>query len=117
VVEWPSALDDLNRETSELAKRNVDAAALQLAKGGFATSVTVRRGDAADQLIAVADANDADLIVLGSRGLGTWSRLLLGSVARKVVQHARQSVLVIRQPANVAGATEDTRMERVATSV
>jgi hypothetical protein len=39
----------------------------------------------------------ADLIVVGSRGLSTIPRLLIGSVARKVLLHAPQSVLVVRE--------------------
>lgn len=38
----------------------------------------------------------ADLIVLGSRGLGAWERLLLGSVSNAVAQHAKCSVEIVR---------------------
>jgi nucleotide-binding universal stress UspA family protein len=96
VGEWPVALDDLNREALESATSSARAAADRLTASGIDACVEVRRGDAADQLIGAADAHGADLIVIGSRGLGTWSQLLLGSVAHKVVQHARQSVLVVR---------------------
>ncbi len=41
---------------------------------------------------------DGDLVVMGSRGLGTFSRLLLGSVARKVLLHTHASVLIVREP-------------------
>jgi nucleotide-binding universal stress UspA family protein len=96
VAEWPQALGDLDREAQEQARRSAEQAAARLADGSHAATAEVRCGDAADQLIAVADSRGADLIVLGSRGLTAWSRLLLGSVARKVVLHARQSVLVVR---------------------
>ncbi|WP_111508691.1 universal stress protein [Mycobacterium kyogaense] len=39
---------------------------------------------------------DADMIVIGSRGLGTWERRLLGSVSTGLVHHARCPVAVIR---------------------
>jgi nucleotide-binding universal stress UspA family protein len=105
VGEWPVALDDLNREAMEYAHSTAQAAADRLTASGIDACAEVRRGDAADQLIAAADSHGADLIVIGSRGLGTWSQLLLGSVAHKVVQHARQSVLVVRLESQPAGAT------------
>jgi nucleotide-binding universal stress UspA family protein len=43
-----------------------------------------------------AKAEDVDLIVLGTRGLGGFDRLLLGSVSNGVVTHAHCSVLVVR---------------------
>jgi len=62
----------------------------------------VRRGNAAQQIVEAAHAS-GDLVVVGSRGLGTFSRLLLGSVARKVLLHTAASVLVVRGPHATAG--------------
>ncbi|HET7519919.1 MAG TPA: universal stress protein [Candidatus Limnocylindria bacterium] len=104
VGHWPVGAEDVERDTFDHATRNAEVAAAALRDAGIEPTVEVRRGDAADQLIATADAEEADLIVVGSRGLATWSRLLLGSVARKVVQHARQSVLVVRGSREMAGA-------------
>jgi nucleotide-binding universal stress UspA family protein len=39
---------------------------------------------------------NADLIIIGSRGLTDWQGLLLGSVAHKVIHHATCPVLVVR---------------------
>ncbi|RVH85207.1 universal stress protein, partial [Sinorhizobium medicae] len=58
--------------------------------------VRVEPGDYAETILAVADEVDADLIVVGSRGLGGLRGLLVGSVSQKVVQHADCSVLVVR---------------------
>jgi nucleotide-binding universal stress UspA family protein len=49
----------------------------------------------AHTILDVADEYDADLVVLGARGLSTFKSLLLGSVSRDVAQHAHRPVLII----------------------
>jgi nucleotide-binding universal stress UspA family protein len=58
-------------------------------------SVTVRavHGYPAEELINAGA--DADMIVLGTSGVGGWSRQLIGSVATKVVHHATAPVLIV----------------------
>lgn len=53
-------------------------------------------GHAAEQIIRVAAEEEADLIVMGSRGLSEWKALLLGSVSDHVLHHAHCSVLIVR---------------------
>src|SRR5262245_8058101 len=60
-------------------------------------------GSAATQIVAYADEIDADLIVVGSRGLGAVEGALLGSVSRKILRDANRPVLVVREtPARLA---------------
>ena len=49
----------------------------------------------ADALIAIAEQQGADLIVVGSRGHGAGARLFLGSVSTKVVHHAHDICTVM----------------------
>jgi hypothetical protein len=56
----------------------------------------VRGGGPADQIIRAADELAADLIVIGGRGKGAVAAMLLGSVAYRVLHHARCPVLVTR---------------------
>ncbi len=64
------------------------------------TAATVRteqrQGNAADQILRFAAETQADLIVMGHRGHSGLTRLLLGSVAERVVRHAGCSVLIAR---------------------
>jgi nucleotide-binding universal stress UspA family protein len=53
-------------------------------------------GDTVDEILAVADAKDADLIVVGSSGKGVVTSTLLGSVSRGVVAGAERPVLVVK---------------------
>lgn len=54
------------------------------------------RGDAAAEIIEYAKTRQVDLIVAGSRGLGTIKGWLLGSVSRKLAHYAPCSVLIVR---------------------
>ena len=49
-----------------------------------------------DALTSYAESHNVDLIVMGSRGLGGFKKLLLGSVASGVSQHAKSPVLIVK---------------------
>jgi nucleotide-binding universal stress UspA family protein len=61
--------------------------------GGVPIELHVARGHAAEALLVRAAG--ADLIVVGRRGLGGFSSLLLGSVSQQVLQHATCPVVVV----------------------
>jgi len=53
-------------------------------------------GDPAKEILDKAKNEKCDLIVMGSRGLNTISRAMLGSISNKVVNHSDISVLVVK---------------------
>ena len=59
-------------------------------------TVSVTKGNPAQELIKAA--GDADMLVVGSRGSGGFSKLLMGSVSSQVTHHAECPVVVIREP-------------------
>jgi nucleotide-binding universal stress UspA family protein len=68
-------------------------------------------GAPAPTLIAIAREQHPDLIVTGSRGLGGFGELLLGSVSHQLVMHARIPVVVIPPEEKKTGATTQAASE------
>lgn len=54
-------------------------------------------GDAASMIIDQVEKDTPDLLVIGSRGMGGFKRLVLGSTASKVINHVCCNILVVRQ--------------------
>lgn len=81
-------------------REDVDAtlsAAIEVAEEkGVTTRTFARQGDPADAILDVAEEMQADLIVVGNKGMTGAKRFLLGSVPNKVSHHAPCSVLIVR---------------------
>jgi len=104
---------DYSRLEQALQKHASDAvarAAAQLQTSATALTVTteILVGQPVEVILAQAKQWHADLIVLGSRGLGGFKRFLLGSTSQAVVQQAPCSVLLVRPESPAASATEET---------
>lgn len=65
-------------------------------EAGIAIKSQVVYGDAAEEILAYAESEGLDVIVIGSSGAGRVKRTLLGSVSTKVALHAKQSVYIVR---------------------
>jgi nucleotide-binding universal stress UspA family protein len=93
VVTTPGDLE-LTEKAQAAVKEEADKVLSSL-DGPHPESVTVKavHGFPVEELIEAS--KDADMIVLGSRGVGGFTRMLLGSTAGQVVQHAHCPVLII----------------------
>lgn len=83
-------------EEDEERKRELAEAMQILKERGIDAKAIERRGDAAEKIVDEAKEEDAELIVVGTRGLNAAKRWLMGSVSTRVVQHAPCNVLVVR---------------------
>jgi len=63
---------------------------------GVTAHFEVAVGHPAEQIIYDADRREVDLVVVGDRGRSKFTRWLLGSVSKQVVQHAGRPVMVVR---------------------
>ncbi len=90
----PQQMDLLRQEASVVLEAQVQ----RLGElGVVADGAHLRMGRATDEILRLRDELDADLIVIGSRGLNAFKRVLLGSDAEGVVRHAPCAVLVVRR--------------------
>ena len=78
------------RATSEIAD--------QAAEAGLETTTSLREGAPADVITTYADTVGADAIVMGTNGRTGMDRLLLGSVAERVIQTTDLPVTTVKAP-------------------
>jgi nucleotide-binding universal stress UspA family protein len=91
------ALTQYEEGLREELQRPLESAATTLRPRVKAVVTTMPVGLPADVIVREARTSDADLIVVGARGLGPLKRVLLGSVSESVLGHAHCPVLVVRQ--------------------
>ena len=97
----PDYFENLEIAVRQAAQAILDSTLLKLKAITDKTlkiSSEIIQGSPAQVIVDEAESWGADLIIMGSRGLGMWNRLLLGSVSNAVVHHAKCSVEVVRTP-------------------
>lgn len=85
--------DRVNPDISP-AQSTANSIVAELKADGIDAEADVIEGHASEALLRVADAHRADLIVIGRRGHGLISELLLGSTSEYVIRRAKIPVLV-----------------------
>jgi nucleotide-binding universal stress UspA family protein len=85
------------REARALAARDV---VQQARAAGADARFLVWDGDIAEGIVAAADAEHANVIVMGTRGRAGVERSILGSVSDDVIRHAHCPVMVVRPSLN-----------------
>lgn len=74
-----------------------ERARTQLSGRGLSLAVDIAQGPVADAVEAATLRHAAELVVLGSRGLGAFAGTILGSVARALARHASLPIMVVRE--------------------
>jgi nucleotide-binding universal stress UspA family protein len=88
-VQWAG---DPRTETEALLSHAADLAR----EAAVEVSTHAREGDPSDAILDVAEEQNADLVVVGNKGMTGAKRFLLGSVPNKISHHAPCSVLIVR---------------------
>jgi nucleotide-binding universal stress UspA family protein len=97
VLEAVQALESHTQAVSQLVSdRVLDEAERAAAQAGIHDVKKISAvGDAAQEIVKAAASMEADLVVVGRRGLGEVAELALGSVSQKVLHRAGRNVLVV----------------------
>ncbi len=83
------------KKLEENAERRLEELQGMIEEKGFEAEKIIRVGRPHEDLIRVAEEKEADLIVVGSRGLRGLKRIILGSVSSYVVANSKIPVLVV----------------------
>lgn len=88
-----SVVDDYLRELSE---RELKAAQKVLDAASVKHNMIIKRGHVAEEIMALANKDKVDMIVMGAKGRSGFVDVLIGSVAQRVSSSAKQPVLLIK---------------------
>src|SRR5881394_3260962 len=88
--------DQLAKYYAEEGQVNLAGAKKKLDAAGIAYKASVLVGPIAETIVKQASESKCDLICMGSRGLGELGKVLLGSVATKVLHLASQPLLIVK---------------------
>jgi len=94
----PDSLEDYYRDTKKAAERWVDeVVSLGNSQGLKVKGMILEHAPSVVEFISdYAAKNEVDLVVVGTRGLGGFKKLVIGSTSAGTVSHAPCSVLVVR---------------------
>ena len=101
-----SYLEEDFRKTCADAREHLQEFAKSHTRNGVQLECFVQEGVVTDTILSFAEAQMADLIVMGTHGLKGLDRVTLGSVTEKVLRKARCPVLVIPKPGHDVVAPE-----------
>ena len=87
--------EKLYAKRKSAAQATLDDALQKLGRTTFPIKEQLEEGHETDSILKVAENCSADLIVMGTRGLGAVKGLLVGSISRKVIHYASCSVMVV----------------------
>ena len=74
----------------------LDKSKLTLSKKGISAKLFLKEGNIVNEIEKVAKKEKCDLIIVGNKGLGSVTRLLLGSISNKISQSSSCSVLIVK---------------------
>jgi nucleotide-binding universal stress UspA family protein len=88
-----SVVDNYLREVSE---KELKAAQKVLDTASVKHNMAIKRGHISEEIIALANKDKVDLIVMGAKGRSGFVDVLMGSVAQRISSSAKQPVLLVK---------------------
>ena len=88
--------EEIMKGLLQVAQHHLDAATEEAQAGGGSLKVETRAIEGQAARVLMDASRDADLLVVGSRGLGGFRELMLGSVSQQCADHAGCPVVIVR---------------------
>jgi nucleotide-binding universal stress UspA family protein len=85
------------RSAEQEAEANLIAVEKEVLSRGIKAKACFRVGHPFEEIVSMANDPEVDLLLIGSHGCSAIKRLLLGSTAARVVEHARCPVMVVKE--------------------
>ena len=80
----------------KFGNKTLERANVMISKKNISAKLLLKEGNIVNEIEKVAKKENCDLIIVGNKGLGSVSRLLLGSVSNKLSQSSSCSVLIVK---------------------
>jgi nucleotide-binding universal stress UspA family protein len=114
---FPDAINEVFWQLESSAEERLSELTAGFAEDGFEIKRFVHKGTAPECILAFAEYQSADLIVMGTHGRQGFDHFAMGSVTEKVLRKARCPVLVVRRPThdfvNPADSDDPVRLKKV----
>lgn len=95
-VESQKVLNDLLAKYRAESENILDKCKQIAEKSGVKIETVIAEGDASSNIVVYARNGGFDTIIMGSRGVGSFKEMVLGSVSNKVLHHAKCSVMIVK---------------------
>lgn len=92
----PEMIDQMQQKLLDAASKTLEWAVDQLRSAGIESQTHTALGNVAEQVALLVEQQNCDTVVMGTRGLGNFTGLLLGSVATRVVHEVSVPVLLVK---------------------
>lgn len=89
-------MEDMHDHLLELSRKELKSGQKILDKALVKHDMVIGIGRIAEEIMTVATKDKYDLIIMGSKGRSELGDLLMGSVAQRVLHHAKQPVLLVK---------------------
>lgn len=99
--EWESLVTDFEKIRDEIVPRILDAASEIVSVTGAKISTSFTEGLADKSIVDAVSDTDADLVVMGAKGIKGIETHLIGSVTKYVAIHSPKPVLIVKHPHEV----------------
>jgi nucleotide-binding universal stress UspA family protein len=95
-IQSQKLLDEILETHKNESQKILDECSSIATKKGIAINTTLLEGNPASTILEFSQTEKCEVIIIGSRGMGHFKELILGSVSSKVIHHSLCPVLLIK---------------------